>query len=79
LSTKGRKTETRGIINERRENYPVFISVFRASINAVFLGLCNPYFVSAPPHCLILEYNTEFYMCFVYEICAAKPRNLLSI
>jgi hypothetical protein len=76
---KGGKIEARGIINERRENYPVFISVFGASINAVFLGLCKPYCATAPSHCLILECNGECRTCVVSEVCASKSRLLLRI
>jgi hypothetical protein len=75
----GGKIEARGIINERRENYPVFISVFGASINAVCLGLCIPHFDTAPPHCLILECNGECHTCVVAEACAAEPIVLLRI
>jgi len=49
-----------------------FISVSRASINTVFLGLCNPYSGRAPQHCLILEHNGECHTFLVSEVCAAN-------
>lgn len=61
------------------KNCPFFIYVSRASINAVFLGLCNPCSGMTPLHCLIPERNCEFHTFLVSEVCEAKSRPLLLI